>query len=295
MLHILFNMLALWMFGAQLEQDWGYSLFMQFYFFCVMGAALVTVAVSFTGLLGVSPRTLTVGASGGIYGLLLAFGILHGESQVMLFPLPFLIKAKYFVIGIIALAMYGALSSAQGGGQSIAYMAHLGGALFGYIWLKFIPRRGFGYAASERAFGLRNSYYRWKRKRAARKFEVYMRKHDRGDYRHDDYFDEHGNFRDPSTRDVRKKNGDSTPAVGELRSLSIKMAVPERIRSLIVPGERQLSPVLSHQVLESLQSPQFPATPHAPPRCAISLPGPLLPRPPDRCPDGLMSFSQPCV
>jgi membrane associated rhomboid family serine protease len=210
-LHILFNLLALWMFGAQLEQDWGYGLFMQFYFFCVMGAALVTVAVSFTGLLGVSPYTATVGASGGIYGLLLAFGILHGESQVMLFPLPFLIKAKYFVIGIIALAMYGALSSAQGGGQSIAYMAHLGGALFGYIWLKFIPRRGFGYAASERAFGLRNSYYRWKRKRAARKFEVYMRKHDRGDYRHDDYFDEHGNFRDPSTRDVRKKNGDSTP------------------------------------------------------------------------------------
>src|ERR1035437_2563274 len=54
--HILFNMLALWMFGAQLEQDWGYSLFLQFYFFCVIGAALVTVAASFTGLLGVSPR-----------------------------------------------------------------------------------------------------------------------------------------------------------------------------------------------------------------------------------------------
>jgi membrane associated rhomboid family serine protease len=210
-LHILFNLLALWMFGAQLETDWGYGLFMQFYFFCVIGAALVTVVVSFTGLLGISPYTATVGASGGIYGLLLAFGILHGESQVMLFPLPFLIKAKYFVMGIIALAMYGALSSAHGGGQSIAYMAHLGGALFGYIWLKFIPRRGFGYAASERAFGLRNSYYRWKRKRAARKFEVYMRKHDRNDYRHDDYFDEQGNFRDPSTRDVRKKNGDSTP------------------------------------------------------------------------------------
>ena len=99
-------MLALWMFGAQLEMDWGYSLFMQFYFFCVIGAALVTVAVSFTGLLGVSPLYRTVGASGGIYGLLLAFGILHGDSEVMLFPLPFLIKAKYFVMGIIALAIY---------------------------------------------------------------------------------------------------------------------------------------------------------------------------------------------
>jgi len=211
LMHILFNMLALWMFGAQLETDWGYSLFMQFYFFCVIGAALVTVAVSFTGLLGVTPYTATVGASGGIYGLLLAFGMLHGESQVMLFPLPFLIKAKYFVMGIIALALYGALSSAHGGGQSIAYMAHLGGVLFGYIWLKFIPRRGLGYAASEQAFGIRNSYYRWKRKRAARKFEVYMRKHDRNDYRHEDYFDEFGNLRDPSTRDPRKKNGDSRP------------------------------------------------------------------------------------
>ncbi len=210
-LHLLFNMLALWMFGAQLEQDWGYSLFMQFYFFCVVGAALVTVAVSFTGLLGVSPLTLTVGASGGIYGLLLAFGMLHGNSEVMLFPLPFLIKAKYFVVGIIFLALYGALSSAHGGGQSIAYMAHLGGLVFGYIWLKFVPRRGFGYAASERAFGLRNSYYRWKRKRAARKFEVYMRKHDRSDYKHDDYFDEFGNFRDPSARDPGKKNGDTRP------------------------------------------------------------------------------------
>ena len=211
-LHILFNMLALWMFGAQLETGLGLQ---------PVHAVLLFLrdwrrAGHGRGFLHRSARRLargllTVGASGGIYGLLLAFGILHGDSQVMLFPLPFLIKAKYFVIGIIALALYGALSSAHGGGQSIAYMAHLGGALFGYIWLKFIPRRGFGYAASERAFGLRNSYYRWKRKRAARKFEVYMRKHDRGDYRHDDYFDEHGNFRDPSTRDVRKKNGDSTP------------------------------------------------------------------------------------
>ena len=101
LLHILFNMLALWMFGAQLEMDWGYNLFMQFYFFCVIGAAICTVVVSFTGLLGASPLIPTVGASGGIYGLLLAFGILHGDSEIMLFPMPFLIKARYFVIGLI--------------------------------------------------------------------------------------------------------------------------------------------------------------------------------------------------
>src|SRR5271165_3618336 len=105
-MHILFNLLALWMFGAQLEMDWGYSLFMQFYFFCVIGAAITTSLVAFTGLLGASPLVPTVGASGGIYGLLLAFGILHGDSQIMLFPIPFMIKARYFVIGLILLAMY---------------------------------------------------------------------------------------------------------------------------------------------------------------------------------------------
>ncbi len=208
-LHLLFNMLALWMFGAQLEQDWGYNLFMQFYFFCVIGAALTTIVVSFTGLLGASPEITTVGASGGVYGLLLAFGILHGDSEIMLFPLPFLIKAKYFVIGIIGLALYGALSSAHTLGQSTAYMAHLGGLIFGYIFLKFVPRRGFGYATSERYYGLRNSYYKWKRRRAARKFEVYMRKREPNDYKHDEYFDEYGNFKDPSTPRSDKKNGDS--------------------------------------------------------------------------------------
>ena len=210
-LHILFNLLALWMFGAQLEVDWGYSLFMQFYFFCVVGAAITTSLVAFTGLLGASPVVPTVGASGGIYGILIAFGILHGDSEIMLFPIPFRIKARYFVIGLIFLALYGALSSAHTLGQSTAYMAHLGGGLFGYLFLKFVPRRGFGFLRSERLYGMRNSYYRWKRKRAARKFEVYMRKHDRSDYRHEDYFDENGNMRDPAARDSQKKNGNARP------------------------------------------------------------------------------------
>ncbi len=209
LLHILFNMLWLWMFGAQLEIDWGYNLFLQYYFFCAVGAALVTVAVSFTGILGASPLVPTVGASGAIFGLLIAFGILHGESEIMLFPLPFMMKAKYFIMGLIAIELYLTLSSSHQPGQSVAYMAHLGGLLFGYIWLKFMPRQGLGFASSEHWYGIRNSYYRWKRRRAARKFEVYMRKHDRGDYKHEDYFDEYGNFRDPGSREPRKGNGDS--------------------------------------------------------------------------------------
>ena len=69
-MHILFNMLALWMFGSTLEQDWGSRRLMEFYFFCVVGAGLVTVAMAYTHLLGMRTDVPTVGASGGIYGLI---------------------------------------------------------------------------------------------------------------------------------------------------------------------------------------------------------------------------------
>src|SRR5450631_2230941 len=201
--HILFNMLALWMFGAQLESDWGPKKFLEFYFFCVVGAALTTIAVSYTGLLGVSSATSTVGASGGVLGILMAFGVLYGDQEIMLFPIPFSIRAKYFVAGIAFIELVSAISAAgPGHGQDIAYVAHLGGLLFGFLYVKFLPRRGVSYGVSERYFGVLNSYYRWKRRRTARKFEVYMRKHQRTDT-----FDEHGNYIPPDDND--KKNGGS--------------------------------------------------------------------------------------
>lgn len=199
--HLLFNMLALWMFGAQFESDWGHKRFLEFYFFCVLGAALITVAVGYTGIGGVTPLTKTVGASGGIYGILMAFGLLYGDRQIMLFPIPISICAKYFVAGIAFIALVSAIGAATPGqGQSIAYLAHLGGLLFGFLYIKFLPRRGLVFGATEQYFGLRNSYYRWKRRRAARKFEVYMLKHDRKVT-----FDEHGNYVPPE--EAEKKNG----------------------------------------------------------------------------------------
>jgi rhomboid family protein len=155
--------------------------------------------VSYTRILGLSPGTPTIGASGGIYGLLVAFGVLYGESEIMMFPLPFMIKAKYFVWGIVFLTLVGAIQETGG----VANFAHLGGLLFGYLYLKFLPRKGLTFAASERYFSMRNEYYRWRRRRAARKFEVYMRKHDR-----DVHFDEHGNYIPPDD-DTRKGNGGS--------------------------------------------------------------------------------------
>ena len=201
--HILFNMLWLWMFGAQLEVDWGKNKFLEFYFFCVVGAAITTIAVSYTGFGGVTPVTPTVGASGGILGILMAFGMLYGNQEIWLFPIPISIRAKYFVAAMIFIELISAINSAgPGRGQDVAYVAHLGGLLFGYLYVKFIPRRGMAFGVSERYFNVRNSYYRWKRRRAARKFEVYMRKHNRTVS-----FDEHGNYIPPDQ--IEKKNGGS--------------------------------------------------------------------------------------
>ena len=204
-LHILFNMLGLWMFGAQLETDWGPKRFLEFYFFCVIGAALTTIAISYTGVGGVTPRTETLGASGGVLGILMAFGVLYGDREIMLFPIPFSIKAKYFVAGIAFITLVEAISaSGAGRGSNVAYFAHLGGLLFGFLYVKFMPKRGLAFGATEHYFSVRNSYYRWKRRRAARKFEVFMRKQNRTV---SGTFDENGNYIPPD--DIDKKNGGS--------------------------------------------------------------------------------------
>jgi len=196
--HVLFNMLMLWMFGAEFETQWGSRRFLEFYFFCVIGAALVTVAFACLGFL-LSPRTITIGASGGVFGILLAYGMIYGDREIFMFPLPFRIKAKYMVGILIFIEIAMVLQGPSG----VANIAHLGGALFGFFYVKFMPRYGVVEGASERYFGLRNAYYRWKRRRAARKFEVYMRKHDRSEY-----FDEYGNFRDPDKPPPEKGNGE---------------------------------------------------------------------------------------
>ena len=202
--HVLFNMLSLWMFGGMLESDWGSKRFLEFFFFCGIGAALVTIGISYTHVLGMSPLQATVGASGAVYGILMAFGILYGDQEIFMFPLPFMIKAKYFVAILIFVAMAGAITDVGG----TANFAHLGGLFFGWWYVKHGPRRGMGLNFSERYYGLRNSYFKWKRRRAARKFEVYMRKHSDDPQRQ--FFDEYGNYRgheEPPKKDDEGKSG----------------------------------------------------------------------------------------
>jgi hypothetical protein len=195
--HLFGNMLGLWMFGSAIEGAWGTRRFVELYSIGTVGAAVTTVGVAYTNLLG-GPGRGTVGASGAVFAILIAFGILFAENEIMMIPFPFLIKAKYF-IGILIVVT---LALAIAGGDNVAYVAHLGGLFFGWLYVRRGPKPAMVNAGlSERFYGLRNSYYRWKRRRAAKKFEVYMSKHDR-----QVHFDEHGNYIPPDD-DPRKGNG----------------------------------------------------------------------------------------
>jgi len=162
--HLIFNMLTLWMFGMQLESDWGTRKFLRYYFVCGIGAGLCIVLVNW--LVG-DRYTPTLGASGAIMGLLLAFGVLYPNQRVLmnfLFP----IKAKYLVAIYAAVELW----STFGPNTGISSIAHLSGMVVGYIYLKA------GWP-SVRLPDVRGAYQQWKLQRAKRKFQVYLRKRGR--------------------------------------------------------------------------------------------------------------------
>lgn len=155
--HLFFNMFALWMFGVVMERTWGARRFLIYYIVCGIGAGLCQEIVqfihvwqicgSFDNLIHLSqidpsaPLALnswtTVGASGSIYGILLAFGMTYPENRMFVFPIPFPIKAKWFVVGYAVLEVVLAISSP---GDGIAHMAHLGGMLFGFFLIRYWRR-----------------------------------------------------------------------------------------------------------------------------------------------------------
>lgn len=135
--HIFFNMFGLWMFGMRIENVWGSRRFAFFYFFCVLGASLVQLLVTSAPFwFGIGDPVIvpTVGASGGVFGVLLAFAMLYPEERVMLLFPPIPIKAKWFVIGLIALQLYAGIAGTQAG---VANFAHLGGAFAGYLLIQY--------------------------------------------------------------------------------------------------------------------------------------------------------------
>ena len=161
--HILFNMLALWMFGVELERMWGSRYFVQYYFICGVGAAVTSVLLSFVpGSFGQQLYySLTIGASGAVYGVLLAYALYFPTRPIYMyfvFPIP----ARYFVAIIGAISL---LSSMSGPGGGVAHTAHLGGLVAGYLYLK----GGRIHVLSE----VKYRYLKWRINRMRRKFDVY--------------------------------------------------------------------------------------------------------------------------
>jgi membrane associated rhomboid family serine protease len=164
--HILTNMFMLWMFGRELELVWGKDRFLRYYFLTGVGAGLINVVVKTVPVLwghDVS-RVPTIGASGAIFGILIACAILFPDRRVYIIPFPVAISMRTVVIIMTVLTFLGTLGL---GDDQVSHLCHLGGMLVGYVYL----RRG------SFLYSLRNSVSDWQQRRNRRRFEVYMGKH----------------------------------------------------------------------------------------------------------------------
>jgi len=165
--HLLFNMLTLWMFGSMLERDWGTRRFLKYYFYCGVAAGICVLVINIAIGDWITP---TIGSSGAIFGLLVAFGVLY-PNQTVLMNFLFPIKAKYMVMiyaGIELLLTFGP-------NTGVSTIAHLGGMAFGYVYLK-MRRPAIGFRMAD----INTAYQQWKLRRAKRKFQVFLRKQGRG-------------------------------------------------------------------------------------------------------------------
>lgn len=158
--HILFNLLMLWFFGNELERHWGGKFFTTYFFVCGVGAAIlyclgVAIYASITGVQ--TPLVIPVlGASGALFGLLVAYGIVFAERTIYFMGL-FPMKAKFFVLIAAGLDLASLLNTGFAGSE-VAYLAHLGGALVGFLFLWFHTRWKAGQTKSKlkrKASGLR--------------------------------------------------------------------------------------------------------------------------------------------
>jgi len=161
--HLLFNMLALWMFGVDLERRWGTRFFARYYFISGIGAAATTLVVSLLPYSFAAPLygSVTVGASGAVYGLLVAFAMMYPHRPIylyMLFPIP----ARIFVLIVGAISFLSSVSEARGG---VAHAAHLGGLVAGYLYLAGLR----GHLLST----VRSQWLRWRLARLRKRFEVH--------------------------------------------------------------------------------------------------------------------------
>ncbi len=160
--HLAINMLMLWMFGSELEQRWGQRFFLKYYFLCAIGGGAVFTAAMY--LFG-DPTVISVGASGGIYGILMAYGMWFPNREVLIWLL-FPVKVKYLVIFLIAIEFVQSIEASGGG---IAHAAHFGGMAIGYAYLRWWGASGLGVPQLPTWSSLKRSYYKWKFRRLQKK------------------------------------------------------------------------------------------------------------------------------
>lgn len=175
--HLFFNMFAVWMFGRTLEAIWGPKRFLFYYIVCGIGAGLIQEAVQYihyeTVLSAYSfvdtgydkipmaeflNKMVTVGASGAVYGILLGFGMLFPNEKLFIMPIPFPIKAKFFVAGYAVIELLSGLHNNPN--DNVAHFAHLGGMIFGLILILYWKKKGVMYWHGSRRDDNETNYFR---------------------------------------------------------------------------------------------------------------------------------------
>lgn len=184
--HIILNMFMLWMFGAVMERVWGPKRFIFYYLFCGVGAGLMQEIAQFVqfyvmasdagfGLSMLSQvaaandaalgQWTTVGASGAIYALLLAFGMMFPDERMFIIPIPIPIKAKWMVMGSIVVELFSALASP---GSQVAHLAHLGGMIFGFFLIRYWQKHPYGGGLENGLHFFSNMKNRWEQNQSRR-------------------------------------------------------------------------------------------------------------------------------
>jgi membrane associated rhomboid family serine protease len=192
-----FSLVGVYFLGWAVEDRIGPLAFHGLFFGSLFLSGLAGFLLSLTHVVA---QGTALGSGAATNGILMVFYLFNRGAPIMLFPIPIQIPVKWIVLFTAAIETAYLLLNHF----ALFYFVLLLGLGAGYVWYLLFAGRRVKTGLSERVYGLRNNYYRWKRRRAARKFEVYMRKHDRKVT-----FDEHGNYIPPDDLDPKKKNGGS--------------------------------------------------------------------------------------
>ncbi len=141
-MHIFFNLLGIWMFAGELEIVWGRTKFIRYYILSGIGAGLFIALMNYIAFVNFGSSAVTIGASGALYAILLAYAILWPDREVLLYFL-FPIKIKYLVLAFGLMEFFGTLSSTAGTGGNISHIGHLGGIISGFILIRFMRNSSF--------------------------------------------------------------------------------------------------------------------------------------------------------